>query len=83
MMKDRNVTLKTFLGTAKPKRDTLDRENYWKLIGEQGTVINDDDKDNRLLILFKKNLDDYHLENHNPVKNSLWIKTTDLEFESE
>jgi hypothetical protein len=36
MMKNRIVTLKTFLGTRKPKKNSLERENYWKLIGEKG-----------------------------------------------
>ena len=82
-MKNRIVTLKTFLGKRKPKKDTLARENYWKLIGEKGKIIDDNQTNGRVLVLFEKNLDDYQLENHNPIKNSLWIKPTDLEFENE
>lgn len=81
-MKSRVVMLKTFLGTKAPTADTLERENYWKLIRRKGTIIGDATKD-RVLVLFESNLDDYELENHNPTKNSLWIKTTDLEFENE
>ncbi len=33
----------------------------------------------RILVLFDRNLDDFEVENHNPIKNSLWIKKTDLE----
>jgi hypothetical protein len=82
-MKNRTITLKTFLGTTKPKKDTLERENYWKLIGEKGKIIDDNQTNDRVLVLFEKNLDDYQVENHNPIKNSLWIKPTDLEFENE
>jgi hypothetical protein len=83
MMKNRTVILRTFLGTTKPKNDTLERENYWKLIGEKGKIIDDNQTNDRVLVLFEKNLDDCQVENHNPIKNSLWIKPTDLEFENE
>jgi len=33
----------------------------------------------RILVLFDKNLDDFEVENLNPIKNSLWIKKTDLD----
>ena len=33
----------------------------------------------RILVLFDKNLDDFEVENQNTIKNSLWIKKTDLE----
>ena len=33
----------------------------------------------RILVLFDKNLDDFEVENQNPIKNSLRIKKTDLE----
>ena len=80
-MKNRIVTLKTFLATRKPKKDTLERENYWKLIGERGKIIDGNETNDRVLVLFERNLDDYQVENHNLIKNSLWIKATDLEFE--
>jgi hypothetical protein len=40
-MKDRVVILKTFFGTKKPKKNTSKRENYWKLIGQKGRIIDD------------------------------------------
>lgn len=80
-MQNRVVILKTFHGTKTPKKDTLERENYWKLIGKKGKVIDDHGTKDRVLVLFESNLDDYKVENHNPTKNSLWIKITDLEFE--
>jgi len=82
-MKSRIVKLKTFLGTTKPKRGTLGRDNYWKLIGVKGKIIDDSGTNDRVLVLFESNLDDYQVENHNPIKNSLWIKTSDLAFEND
>jgi hypothetical protein len=73
------VKLKFFLGKLEPKKKVKSNENYWKLIGEKGKVIDEVENSNgRILILFNKNLDEFELENHNPVKNSLWIKKTDL-----
>jgi hypothetical protein len=78
------VKLKTFLGLLEPKKIVKPNENYWKLIGEKGKVIDEEENNNgRILILFNKNLDDFELENHNPIKNSLWIKITDLELDTE
>jgi len=75
------IKLKSFLGTLKPKKRIKENENYWKLIGEKGKVIDEAENYNgRVLILFDKNLDEFEVENHNPIKNSLWIKTTDLEI---
>jgi len=81
-MKNKVVILKTFLGTKTPRKETLERENYWKLIGQEGKIIDDHGANDRVLVLFESSLDDYKLENHNSVKNSLWIKTTDLEFKN-
>ena len=79
--KNTSVKLKSFLGTLKPKKNILDHNNYWKLIGEKGKVIDERENYNgRILILFDKNLDEFEVENHNPIKNSLWIKKTDLEI---
>ena len=75
MEKDTSIKLKSFLGTLNPKDKVSERENYWKLIGEKGKVINTVENDNgRVLVLFDKNLDEFKVENHNPIKNSLWIK---------
>jgi hypothetical protein len=80
-MKNDLVIMKSFLGTLKPNEDSNDNENYWKLIGEKGKIIDDQVNDNgRVLVLFENNLDDFKVENHNPIKNSLWIRKSDLEF---
>ncbi len=84
MEKNTSIKLKSFLGTLNPKDKVSERENYWKLIGEKGKVINAVENDNgRILVLFDRNLDEFKVENHNPIKNSLWIKKTDLEIEME
>ena len=77
------VKLRTFMGTFNPSNSISDNENYWKLIGECGNVIDDkENNDGRVLVLFEKNLDKFSLENHNPIKNSLWIRKSDLEIVS-
>lgn len=57
-------------------------ENYWKLIGEKGKVIDDTEINNgRVLVLFNNNLNEFGVENHNPINNSLRIKISDLELD--
>jgi len=76
------VKLKTFLGTLTSSEGTEERENYWKLIGERGVVIDDAaNNGERVLVLFNRDLDEFGVENHNPINNSLWIKKTDLELD--
>lgn len=73
------VILNTFLG--KKDSNLLNDENYyWILIGEKGKVveINNVQFEGRVLVLFDKNLDELKLNNHNIIKNSLWILETDL-----
>ncbi len=74
-----HVILKTFNGKKNPPKIFNVRENYWKLIGERGKIINNCDfNDDRVLVLFEKDLENFGLENHNPIKNSLFILKTDL-----
>lgn len=81
--KDTPVKLKTFLGTLTSSKKIEERENYWKLIGEKGKVIDDTEINNgRVLVLFDKNLNEFGVENHNPIDNSLWIKKSDLELDN-
>lgn len=80
---DMVVHLKSFVGTLKPKKKVKPNEDYWQLIGERGIIIDDNENhDGRVLVLFDSDLDDFSLENHNPLKNSLWIRKSDLEYES-
>lgn len=80
--KNTPVRLKTFLGTNNPTEEIDKSDDFWKLIGQSGTVINDNlaDKE-RVLVLFDKDLEDFQLANHNPIKNSLKIKKSDLDLD--
>ena len=81
MDKNTLIKLKTFQGTSEPSIKVKHRENYWKLIGEKGVVLEDADFNlDKVLVLFEKNLDDFDLENHNPIKKSLYIDKRDLEL---
>jgi len=81
MEKNTVIKLKTFHGTLKPTYKVKIRENYWKLIGEKGIAIDVADfNPEKFLVIFEKNLDDFDLENHNPVKNSLYIDKKDLDL---
>jgi len=80
---DTPVRLKSFLGTLTSSEKVNENENYWKLIGETGKVIKDEHIINgSVLVLFKNNLNDFNLENHNQIKNSLWLKKSDLELDN-
>ena len=41
-------------------------------------IVNSDLFEGRVLVLFDKDLDELKLNNHNLIKNSLWILETDL-----
>lgn len=43
--KNSEVILKSFSGTLTSKTKESDSENYWKLIGQEGKVINDKELD--------------------------------------
>ena len=81
------IRMLSFNGTTVPSGEISEYENYWKLIGEFGTVVENpasgkeiskDDND-RMLVDFDLILDNLGLENHNPIKNTLWIWHGDLE----
>lgn len=81
MKRNTLVKLKTFHGTLKPSKKIKDGENYWSLIGEKGFIIDEADfNPEKVLVLFEKNLDEFNVENHNPIKNSLYIDKNDLEI---
>jgi hypothetical protein len=74
-----SVKLKTFLGKTFSKEDENTIDEYWKLIGLNGIIVDEDD-DGKVLVKFEKDFDNYNIANHNPIKNTLWINKYDLEI---
>lgn len=73
------VFLRTFNGTSSPPEDCAPGEDYWRLIGESGTVVKATNARNRVLVQFDNSIIERGLICHNPVPNSLYILATDLE----
>jgi len=82
-----SVKLISFNGTLNTESDCSPSEDYWKLIGCKGQIVQDPDKKGiyspfsdkpRLLVQFEKNVRALGLECHNSVENSLWILESDL-----
>lgn len=71
MKKGDEIILKSFNGKQIKPKNVLENENYWMLIGQKGKIL--EDLGERFVVLFYCNLDSYNLENHNPIKNSLFI----------
>ena len=83
MKKGQKFELKTFNGTLKSIRSQNNNEDYWKLIGQQGTLLHFANElnfhnDDRVLFQFDIDLKIHGLECHNELPNSLWILKTDL-----
>lgn len=82
----KTVKLRTFFGTSAPNQSTRASENYWKLIGQTGTVIAQENESSipkhklgtRVLVEFAACITDLGLTCHNEIPNSLWILVTDL-----
>jgi hypothetical protein len=82
---DARVVLNTFLGTAQPASPPK-RDNYWRLVGGQGTIVDADDAHaggrhahgRRVLVRFDAGIAAAGLDCHNPVPDSLWIFVQDL-----
>ena len=87
MLTGQKVTLVTLNGSKSPPEDVWDHENHWRLIGQTGTVVNDNasgsfrsqDGFPRMLVQFEPDLTAMGLENHNEIDNSLWIREADLQ----
>lgn len=77
----------SFNGLLEAPSDCIPEENFWRLISEKGTVVQDPtesylyasfSKDKRVCIVFDSDLNSFGLVNHNPIPNSLWILVSDL-----
>ncbi|WP_143491072.1 MULTISPECIES: hypothetical protein [unclassified Pseudomonas] len=82
----KKVKLCTFSGTSTSEKPTRPSENYWKLIGQTGTVIAQEGEaglpkhklGTRVLVEFSTSIPELGLSCHNEAPNSLWILVTDL-----
>ncbi|GKS97660.1 hypothetical protein [Acidovorax sp. SUPP2825] len=80
------VTLKKFLGEINPPHKVKTQDNYWKLIGEMGSIVKLENQSKmpkhpngpRVLIKFDSNVNNFGLSCHNEIENSLWIFISDL-----
>lgn len=83
------VKLISFYGTEVSSESVAPNENFWKLVGEQGVVVDENlkahiafpGKGKRALVKFDQSLDELGLLNHNEIPNSLWIFISDLALE--
>ena len=82
------VRLKSFFGTTVAEQGTATSENYWKLIGICGVVIQKRDKPHpaypdkglQYLIQFNADIQEFNLTIHNEIKNSILFFESDLEL---
>jgi len=83
MEKGQKFELISFNGKTTVDESCSQNENYWKLIGESGTLVNfahelNFPNENRVLIRFDVDLNSEGLECHNDKPNTLWILCSDL-----
>jgi len=85
------VILQTFLGIKIPNDNNIDpQENYWKLVGCTGKVVEAKEKPHpafpdkglQLLVKFDNSILDLNLISHNNITNTLWIFETDLSLDN-
>lgn len=74
------VILKSFLGTQKSPKILHASNDFWKLTGQTGIIIDNNlQNKERVLVLFDQDLDQFLVANHKPIRNTLMIKMSDLE----
>jgi hypothetical protein len=72
------VVLRSFNASPTAPRGCRPDENYWKLIGELGCVVETSNARQRVLVRFDKSVADHGLVCHNRMPNSLYILEADL-----
>ena len=72
------VKLNQFNGTKNTPKDCDEKENYWSLINEYGTIIKSKNNNSRVLIQFENIEKLKNLHCHNEIENSLWILISDI-----
>ena len=87
MTSGRKVRLMTFERLSTAPTGCLPEENYWKLIGCEGSLILDpfkcckDDRysdERKVLVAFDISFESLGLCSHQKKDNSLWVPVTDL-----
>jgi len=88
--KSRRVTLHSFQGTKSAPEEQRPGEDYWRLIGHSGAVVETDDSPvgrlssgPRVLVQFDVDPAALGLHCHNPLARALWIRETDLADEAD
>jgi hypothetical protein len=76
------VTVRSFNGTKTPPADCRPTENYWLLVGTNGTVVEQANAKGRVLVRLDASVHELGLSCHNPTPNSLYILESDLEDSS-
>ena len=81
------VKLKSFFGMTEAEEDVNESENYWKLIGTCGKIVEARTKPHpayldrgvQYLVQFSDIIEKYNLTIHNPLPYSLLLFESDLE----
>ena len=86
------VRLVSFDGKRTRHVGTPPNEDYWKLVGASGTTVESEEERRhfpirgrkaRVCDQFDPDLAELGLEAHNRVKNSLWIRCSDLSLDAD
>ncbi|MBB6560783.1 hypothetical protein HNP48_003459 [Acidovorax soli] len=72
------VVLQCFNGTTEGPQDRAPSDDYWRLIGSTGVVLEPANAQGRVLVRFDEDVAALGLAGHNPVPNSLLIAASDL-----
>jgi acetylornithine/N-succinyldiaminopimelate aminotransferase len=76
----KRVLLKSFNGKLSSPRGTSSEEDYWKLIGQTGEILEPKNERGRILVRFDVTVKSFGRACHNPIENSLYILESDLEM---
>ena len=79
MLSHARVILRTFNGASAAPTGCSPGNNFWRLIGEKGTVVEPVNSAGRVLVQWDEPVSRLGLHCHNPVPNSLYILASDLQ----
>ncbi len=81
------VQLQSFNGTTASKESVSAGEDYWRLVGRDGAVVDSPEEKSsfadagpeaRVCVRFDDDLEKLGLAAHNRIPNCLWIRASDL-----